>query len=711
MRSYALRVVVLLSPLMFLNCDCEGVDPIGNLPGALVGNLCDVRTGFPGPGVEMAVTLLNGSSKRASSEAGGAVRMENVEPGTYEVVLSQVVDGRVDERRVTGVVVASSQDTQVSDPACIAGRSRPGTGWVRGRVCNRHTGEWVTAADVTIQLANGDLMVAATNADGTFLIENVPVGDHVLYIRSSSFQRSYAITVIEGRETNLDSGAQCVGVDPNSGGVEGVFCSPNGTGPLTGATAYVDVGSPPVRVSDVTDADGRFIITGLPAGEQILIVELGAYRRAYPVTITAGIVAVVGPSSCFTPDPNTTGRIEGLFCNPGSPGPLVGANVTVDVAGTTLETTTDPLGRFTFAGLMPGSYTVVVQHVSYNQSFPVNVVAGQTVRVEPQGATCPDVVGPVGEIRGRICAPNGTTWLANARVWVDTPQGTVETQTDANGRFVLTNVPPGTYTVNVLAGSFQTQFPNVVVRSNEITEIGDSPDQCVPLEDNHKIAVVTGEWDQVQVVLNRLGINNIDLYSGEDASYVQTLLGDYTLMQTYDVIFFNCGIDDAFLGMAGNPVAVQNTRAFVASGKSIYASDWAYDLVEVAWPDFIDFYGADTDRDGSQVGQEGENLPGSVVDPALRNALSTQNVAINFNLPAWAIMSGASSNSRVYIRGTVERCADLFCSSSETLSNVPLTVGFHPAPNAGKVIYTSFHQERQTTADMDMILQMLVFEL
>ena len=149
----------------------------------------------------------------------------------------------------------------------------------------------------------------------------------------------------------------------------------------------------------------------------------------------------------------------------------------------------------------------------------------------------------------------------------------------------------------------------------------------------------------------------------------------------------------------------------MASGKSIYASDWAYDLVEVAWPDFIDFYGADTDRDGSQVGQEGENLPGTVVDPALRNALSTQNVAINFNLPAWAIMSGASSNSRVYIRGTVERCADLFCSSSETLSNVPLTVGFHPAPNAGKVIYTSFHQERQTTADMDMILQMLVFEL
>jgi len=703
---------LLLIPMTLTRCVCDPADGITGLPGAIIGTLCDIRTGVGGRRVELAITTDNGSSMRAESENGGQLRLEDVPPGVYDVVISQDLGDRQDVRTVRGVEVKSTEDTTVLDPACIGARNPPGTGWVTGKVCNRHTGSWVNSAEVVIQLSSGDLLVTTTDSEGGFLLEAVPVGTHVMTVRSTTFMRSYEVVVVEGRETALESPAACVGVDPNSGGVEGNMCAPNGTGPLSGAVAYIDVGTPPVRISDTTDANGAFILTGIPPGMYDLHIELGSYHRTYPVVITPNAIARIGASQCVEPDPTTTGRIEGNFCGP-SGGPLTGAAVTVNVSGGVLEDTTDQTGSFTFAGVEPGSHTVTVTHVSLNQSYPVTVTAGQVTTLNPTGlCTVINPNGEVGEIHGRMCAPNGTTWLANARVWVDTASGAIETQTDSQGRFALQGVPEGTYVVHVQAGSFTTDIPNVVVVGNEITSVGDSAEACTPIEDNHRIAVVTGDYDSVETVLGRLGLTNITLFTGEDGSFQYDLLEDYQRMQEFDVIFFNCGLDDAFLSGFGGSTAIANLRAYVESGRSIYASDWAYDLVEVGWPSYIDFLDEDSLVDSAQLGMSELGMTATVVDPALRNALGQQSVTINYDLPGWAVMTGASSAAQVYVRGNASVCSDaFFCDTTQVVNNVPFTVGFHPSPNAGKVIYTSFHQEQQSTEDMDMILNLLVFEL
>ena len=47
----------------------------------------------------------------------------------------------------------------------------------------------------------------------------------------------------------------------------------------------------------------------------------------------------------------------------------------------------------------------------------------------------------------------------------------------------------------------------------------------------------------------------------------------------------------------------------------------------------------------------------------------------------------------------------------DNVPNAPLAVQFHFGQNGGSVIYTSFHNESQSTQDMDLILSYMVFEL
>ena len=72
----------------------------------------------------------------------------------------------------------------------------------------------------------------------------------------------------------------------------------------------------------------------------------------------------------------------------------------------------------------------------------------------------------------------------------------------------------------------------------------------------------------------------------------ENLLTDYTnlLLETFDIVFFNCGLADQFIFSAPDS-AKNNLRSFVQEGGSVYASDRAYELLRVAFPGTLDFVG------------------------------------------------------------------------------------------------------------------------
>ncbi len=310
----------------------------------------------------------------------------------------------------------------------------------------------------------------------------------------------------------------------------------------------------------------------------------------------------------------------------------------------------------------------------------------------------------MGSIRGRVCGPNGDIWLAEAHVFVvRTDESVNETYTDLDGRFRLTNVDAGTQTLHIEKGSF-TSSQEVEVIEGQETELPEPT--CLDSASAH-VAVVTGDWDSIQDILADVGITDVTLYDGLNGTSPTDadLLTNLSLMSEYDIVFLNCGIYEA--SFFTNQTVITNLQTYVDAGGSLYASDWAYDFVEVAFPSSIDFYGDDNVRNAGAVGEDGP-LTATVVDPALEEALGSTTVNLNYDLPSWVIATSAASGSRVLVKGDPSAFSwETF--EMEPVPEAPLAVQF--AAGAGSVIYTTFHNESQSTQDMDLLLSYMVFEL
>jgi hypothetical protein len=320
----------------------------------------------------------------------------------------------------------------------------------------------------------------------------------------------------------------------------------------------------------------------------------------------------------------------------------------------------------------------------------------------------------LGEIQGRVCGPGGNGWLSAADVWVVKPDTTRnQTETDPDGNFALNNVDVGDQTLFIQKGSFTSQ-QQVTVVANQITTL--AAPACV---NSAHVAVVTGDWDSIQNVLSGAGITDVTLYDGVGQAAggptVTDLLTNFDTLKAYDIVFFNCGDYDTgdgfshYPGLLSNPTALNNLRSFVDGGGSLYASDWAYEFVEMAFPDAIDFYGTDTTRNAAAVGKQGP-MAATVTDSALAASLGHSSVNLNYNLVQWVVASTAAPGTRVLVQGHAQGL-DPATFQAVDVPNAPLAVQFPFGSNGGSVIYTTFHNEQQTTADMDLILKYMVFEL
>lgn len=224
-----------------------------------------------------------------------------------------------------------------------------------------------------------------------------------------------------------------------------------------------------------------------------------------------------------------------------------------------------------------------------------------------------------------------------------------------------------------------------------------------------KIAVTPAGYDDMGAVLIQMG------FSPEEISEEE--LNNLEKLKQYSAIYINCsgGIESV------SEEAAAAVRQYVEEGGFVYASDFAEALIAKAFPGKISFY--NEGGYGAKVGNAGE-VTAKVTDAGLAAALGTNSIKVNFDLGAWVVMTGTSG--RVYMRGpapiidysnmtnlgdlsgidfsnpqSIEELQSKF-QTSKTLEDVPYVVSF--SHGRGEVLYTSFHNEAQTTADVSKVL-------
>jgi hypothetical protein len=98
---------------------------------------------------------------------------------------------------------------------------------------------------------------------------------------------------------------------------------------------------------------------------------------------------------------------------------------------------------------------------------------------------------------------------------------------------------------------------------------------------------------------------------------------------------------------------LENLRAYVEKGGTIYALDWAYDVIQRTYPDAVKFIGDEAQPDAAQAGVAGL-VEATIMDQSLAETMEKETISINFRLAEWPVIESTSSSTSVHISADVD---------------------------------------------------------
>jgi len=335
----------------------------------------------------------------------------------------------------------------------------------------------------------------------------------------------------------------------------------------------------------------------------------------------------------------------------------------------------------------------------------------------PVGAPCDQVCG-LGDITGRVCAPDSKTYVTNAKVWVDAlgcdgQPVHIETSSGYDGTYTLKHVPCGTWQVHIQKGSF-THYLQAQVETGKVSDLSNQGIKMCLGATAARLCVITGDWDAIEQTVSSLGFQYklYELYTGgfqdptwEGAPAVGLLTDLATMQAECDVLLIDCGKAHCEM-VKSEPSIPWNLRDFVEAGGSLYASDFAYCYGEYAFPEQVDFHGDDAqcgqyDSSGPIKMDGNQTIEATVLDPDLVAYLGKSTFPAKFGLGPLVSVDGAGL-ALAHVEGYVKKFDAV----------QPFVLSYKPfGEGGGTVLYTNFHNDEQVSADMAVILNYMVFSL
>jgi large repetitive protein len=373
------------------------------------------------PVADARVTSMPAGVNAATTDANGAFTLKQL-PRTPLSLVAMAIDD-LGLRSAPVRVTPPSRDVTIT----FATPAR-----IEGRVVDRTTSQPVTSFNVTATRRESGPMgrgADVNSADGTFVLKRVQPGSVDLRVTAPGYVSGIAsdLLVEEGKtltgvEVKLDRGARVVGhVTANGNAAAGV---------------HVRFGSR-ARHSGMaeTDANGDYVLDGVPAGEQTLdFTKQGLVTKRKTVEVAEGKEARVDA------DLDRGREIHGRVVDRSGqaiPGARISAHT--PTAPYSASATSEDDGKFTVSGLEDGRYNVSAQKNGYVGASvdDVDPAAGRDVTLTlDRGAT----------ITGRVTglAPEE---LPQVRVSASAHNASASAQSDANGNFTLSGIPDGRITL------------------------------------------------------------------------------------------------------------------------------------------------------------------------------------------------------------------------------------------------------------------------
>jgi subtilisin family serine protease/uncharacterized membrane protein len=399
---------------------------VGTVPaplGGITGQVTDAKDGSAISGAQVS-----DGTRTVLTDAAGKYTISNVPPESYQVVASK--EGYQNSSLTVSVLSGSTALANFSLSQIIL----PGS--ITGSVTDAKDG----AAIVGVTVSDGT-RTATTDASGKYTITAVPPGTYQVVASKEGYQTSsLTVSVLQG----------AIAVANFS--LSQIILPGSITGSVTDAKGSPIVG---VAVTDgtrtaLTDALGSYSIGNVtPGNYQVTASKSGYQSSSLTVSVVSGTTAVANFSLSQIILP---GSITGSVTDAKDGSPIGGAQVS-DGIRTVL---TDAAGKYTISNVPPGTYQVVASKEGYETSFSaVGVLQGTTAVAN---FSLSQII-LLGSITGSVTDAKDGSVIVGATV----SDGTRTATTDATGKYIIADVPPGTYQVVASKEGYQTSSSTVSV--------------------------------------------------------------------------------------------------------------------------------------------------------------------------------------------------------------------------------------------------------
>ena len=405
---------------------------LSNRYGSIKGRVVDAG-GDPIESATVGISSGDGNSYTLTTSKDGTFSKTDVAVGTYTI--SAVKADYLTTTLPQTYTVESSLITEIKDDIVLVSRYAD----IAGRVSYADKED---ASNISVTIEDdkgGTLGTVVTGGTGSYSFK---VESGTYYIRANAqgyFESSKVLTVVTGHlyTINLDE------MKPNHGSIAGKVIDANGNAVSGAVVNMTNMDGTGDAVTLSTNENGEFSSSAVPIGTYTVSITKSGYIDVVcnDVPIVGGRTYDIGTKTLVSGTAGITGRVvlEGAS---NYSGVTVSATSLVDSSKLYTTTTTED-GLYYFVSLDVGTWLLKFQKDGYLSVGPEQVPLASDTIAEVKVITLRNENSIV---KGTVSLKGSSSFLGVNVLLKNSSDGTTfSTTTDIEGRYVISNVKPGSY--------------------------------------------------------------------------------------------------------------------------------------------------------------------------------------------------------------------------------------------------------------------------